>query len=92
MQQFNRPTCGKPMNTDEEGLSQLIDCRDQTNGPLTPDNNLDIINSFCYLGDTIGAGGGCDLNILTRITCAWGKFWELYLSKIVAKTDGQLLI
>ena len=44
---------------------------------ITPDNNLDIGDSFCYLGDTIGAGGGCDLSIVTRIRCAWGNFREL---------------
>ena len=29
-----------------------------------------------YLGDTIGAGGGCDLSVITRIRSAWGKFRE----------------
>ena len=30
-----------------------------------------------YLGDTIGAGGGCDLSVITRIRSAWGEFREL---------------
>ena len=38
---------------------------------------LDVVDSFCYLGDTIGAGGGCDLSVITRIRTAWGKFREL---------------
>ena len=29
------------------------------------------------LGDTISAGGGCDLRVITRIRSAWGKFREL---------------
>ena len=31
------------------------------------DKKLDVVDSFCYLGDTIGAGGGCDLSVITRI-------------------------
>ena len=38
------------------------------------DKKLDVVDSFCYLGDTIGAGGGCDLSVITRIRSAWGKF------------------
>ena len=38
------------------------------------DKKLDVVDSFCYLGD---AGGGCDLSVITRIRSAWGKFREL---------------
>ena len=41
------------------------------------DKKLDVVDSFCYLGDTIGAGGGCDLSVITRIRSAWGKSREL---------------
>ena len=41
------------------------------------DKKLDVVDSFCYLGDTIGAGGGCDLSVITRIRSAWCKFREL---------------
>ena len=41
------------------------------------DKKLDVVDSFCYLGDTIGAGGGSDLSVITRIRYAWGKFPEL---------------
>ena len=41
------------------------------------DKKLDVVDSFCYLGDTIGAGGGCNLSVITRIRSAWGKFQEL---------------
>ena len=44
---------------------------------LMQDKKLDVVDSFCYLGDTIGAGGGCDLSVITRIRSAWGKFREL---------------
>ena len=38
---------------------------------------LDVADSFCYLGGTIGAGGGCDLSVITRVRSLWGKFREL---------------
>ena len=40
---------------------------------LVQDEKLDVVDSFCYLGDTIG----CDLSVITRIRSAWGKFQEL---------------
>ena len=40
-------------------------------------NYTQLYIAFCYLGDTIGAGGGCDLSVITRIRSAWGKFREL---------------
>ena len=44
---------------------------------LMQDKKLDVVDSFFYFGDTIGAGGGCDLSVITRIRSAWGKFREL---------------
>ena len=41
------------------------------------DKKLDVVDSSCYLGDTIGAGGRCDLSVIPRIRSAWGKFREL---------------
>ena len=35
---------------------------------------LEVVSSFCYLGDTICAGGGCELATITRAKSAWGKF------------------
>ena len=32
---------------------------------------------FCYLGDMLSAGGGCELAAITRCKCAWGKFRQL---------------
>ena len=39
--------------------------------------DLDIVDSFCYLGDTLDAGGGCEAGITTRVRAAWGKFRQL---------------
>ncbi|KAI8496011.1 hypothetical protein Bbelb_264270 [Branchiostoma belcheri] len=38
---------------------------------------LDVEPSFCYLGDMLCAGGGCELAATTRCCVAWGKFKKL---------------
>ena len=38
---------------------------------------LEVVKSFCYLGDVIEAGGGVEAAITVRMRCAWKKFWEL---------------
>ena len=38
---------------------------------------FEVVPSFCYLGDTLSAGGGCDLATITRVQTAWKKFREL---------------
>ena len=38
---------------------------------------LDVDASFCYLGDTLCAGGGCALAITARCSTAWRKFRKL---------------
>ena len=58
------------------------------------DNKLDVVDSFCYLGDRIGAGGGCDLRVVMRVRSAWGKFRELLpiltLRALSYTTRGQI--
>ena len=44
---------------------------------LGVDGSLAFVESFCYLGDTIGAAGGADQACRTRVRCAWSKFREL---------------
>lgn len=55
---------------------------------------LDVEASFCYLGDTLCAGGGCERAIATRCCVAWGKFRKLLpilTSKHVSlKTRGKV--
>ena len=38
---------------------------------------LEVVPEFCYLGDMLSAGGGCELAAITRCKCAWGKFQQL---------------
>ena len=41
------------------------------------DEKLEAVLEFCYLGDMLSAGGGCELAAVTRCKCAWGKFRQL---------------
>ena len=41
------------------------------------DEKLEAVPEFCYLGDMLSAGGGCELAAVTRCRCAWGKFRQL---------------
>ena len=38
---------------------------------------LDIVEKFCYLGDTIGARGSVEDSVTARIKSGWNKFREL---------------
>ena len=60
-----------------KGTACPIDGRPHNECLLVQDKKLDVVDSFCYLGDTICAGGGGDLSVITRIRSAWGKFREL---------------
>ena len=37
---------------------------------------LEVVPSFCYLGDYLSSVGGCELATITRCRVAWGKFNE----------------
>ena len=36
--------------------------------------SLEKVDKFCYLGDMLDAGGGCDSAVTTRVRSAWKKF------------------
>ena len=36
--------------------------------------SLELMDKFCYLGDTISAGGGAEAAMIAKIRCGWGKF------------------
>ena len=38
---------------------------------------LEVVGSYCYLGDVQQVDGGVDAAVVARIRCAWGKFREL---------------
>ena len=59
-----------------QGTARPIDGRPITDTVVDRDN-LDVENAFCYLGDMLSSGGGCDQAIKTRCSVAWGKFRKL---------------
>ncbi len=58
------------------GLARPIDSRPMTEVTVGTER-LEVVPSFCYLGDTLSSGGGCELASITRCRTAWGKFNEL---------------
>ena len=38
---------------------------------------MEVVASFCYLGDMLSAGGGCEITVTTFVKTAWEKFREL---------------
>ena len=52
-----------------------LDGRPQKEVQVGPDK-LEVVASFCYLGDMLSAAGGCELSTTTRVN-AWKKFKDL---------------
>ena len=48
------------------GNARLIDGRPQSEVQVGPDK-LEVVASFCYLGDMLSAGGGCEMAVTTRV-------------------------
>ena len=44
---------------------------------IGPDK-LEVVASFCYLGDMLSAAGVCEVSLTTHVKKAWKKFKELY--------------
>ena len=40
-------------------------------------DKLEVVASFCYLGDMLSAASGCELSTTTRVKTVWKKFKEL---------------
>ena len=53
-----------------------LDGRPQKEVKVGPDK-LEVVASFCYLGDMLSAAGGCELSTTTRVKTAWKKFKDL---------------
>ena len=58
------------------GKAHPIEGRPQGEVQVGPDK-LKLVASFCYLGDMLSAGGGCEITVTTRVKTAWKKFREL---------------
>ena len=58
------------------GTARAIDGR-QSLAVEVGNKKLEVVPEFCYLGDMLSAGGGCELAAITHCECAWGKFRQL---------------
>ena len=59
-----------------QGSARSRDGRPQKEVQVGPDK-LEVVASFCYLGDMLSAAGGCELSTTTRVKTAWKKFKDL---------------
>ena len=59
-----------------QGLAPAIDKRDMLN-VVVDNESIEVVDSFCYLGDMITSGGGCSEATVVRCRTAWKKFKEL---------------
>ena len=51
-----------------QGTASPLDSRPQKEVQVGPDK-LEVVASFCYLGDMLSAAGGCELSTTTRENC-----------------------
>ena len=58
------------------GTARAIDEREVSEVEVG-NEKLEVVPEFCYLGDMLSAGGGCELAAIIRCKCAWGKFRQL---------------
>ena len=59
-----------------KGTARPLDGRPQKEVQVGPDK-LEVVASFCYLGDMLPAAGGCELSTTTRVKTTWKKFKDL---------------
>ena len=73
------------------GNAHPIDGRPKSEVQVGPDK-LEVVASFCYLGDMLSAGGGCEMAVTTRLKTAWKKFREPVLTSrhLSYKTRGHV--
>ena len=65
---------------------------------LEPGVKVECVSKFCYLGDTLGSGGGVVEAARARVRCAWAKFRSFLLfclcvvHRIVSKEGSIVLV
>ena len=64
-----------------QGTARPLDGRPQKEVQVGPDK-LEVVASFCYLGDMLSAAGGCELSTTTRVKTAWKKFKDLHATSL----------
>ena len=59
-----------------QGTARPLNGRPQKEVKVRPDK-LEVVASFCYLGEMLSAAGGCELSTTTSVKTARKKFKEL---------------
>ena len=74
-----------------QGTACPLDGRPQKEVQVGPDK-LEVVASFCYLGDMLSTAGGCELSTTTCVKTAWKKFLLPVLSSchLSFKTRGRV--
>ena len=70
LESFKNFKCGKCLN-----VVASVEISDSKAESTTA--GLESVDTFCYLGDMLSAGGGVEEAVRCRVRCAWGKFNEL---------------
>ena len=71
------------------GNASPYEGRPQSEVQVRPDK-LEVVASFCYLGDMLSAGGGCEITVATHVKRAWKYFRELLPVLTFYKTCGHV--
>ena len=58
------------------GTACPLDGRPQREVQVGADK-LEVVASFCYIGDMLSAAGGCEISNTTYVKMAWKKLKEL---------------
>ena len=59
---------------------------------IEPKVKLEYLRKFCYLGGTLGAGGGVEEAARARVRCAWAKFKKLFPILIARSASYRILM
>ena len=59
-----------------QGTACPLDGSPQREVQVGPEK-LEVVASFCYLGDMLSTAGGCELSTTTRVKTTWKKFKDL---------------
>ena len=71
------------------GNAHTSDGRPQSESQVQPDK-LEVVAPFCYLGDMLSAGRGCEITVTTRVKTAWKLLPVLTSGHLSNKTCGHV--
>ena len=69
-EEMNKYTCKKCKFEEEKG-SGFVGGKEMI---LNGGDKCEVVDKFCYLGDTMSVGGGADAAVVTRISSGWKNF------------------